>query len=170
MEGTNPRPAVPTAQPNRPITSSDRIKELNEVDGAVAQLLYAAGEAIRILGSSSTANNLSSAKSLFLQSITTYFTVLSSIDVRLRRQVYALQEAGLIADGDAKDAKRGATAAGAGTAVVGTGGPFDLSWVNSRGDQAEKDMEREVWSSARLFFERLAEQVDSHEQVQTDRG
>jgi Mediator complex protein len=166
MAETNPEPSDATAKPQKTLTPVDRIKELNEIGHSIAQLLHAAGEAIQILGSNSTATNLASAKSQFLESVTTYFTILSSIDVRLRRQVYALQEAGLITEGDAKDAKKGASAAGAGVGGSAGGGQLDLSWLNSRGDQVEKDMEREVWRKAREFIERLLEQRGRPGQVQ----
>lgn len=170
METTNPKPSIPGQNPNRSSTSFARIQELNGIDRSIAQLLQAAGEAIRILGSNSTANNLPSAKSQFLQFVTTYFTTLSSIDVRLRRQVYGLQEAGLIADGDAKDAKRGASAASAGATAAAGAGPVDLSWLNGRGDQVEKDMEREVWMSARKFVQSLVQQVGPHGYVAGNGG
>lgn len=111
-----PTPTPPPAtKPNiRTITPGERIQELNSIDASIASLLHSAGSAIQILGSSNSSSftadqdvDLATSKSLFLTSITKYFTTLSSIDVRLRRQVYALQEAGLIAEGDARDAKRG---------------------------------------------------------------
>lgn len=158
----------PATKPNiRTITPSERIQELNSIDASIASLLHSAGSAIRVLGSSnsspSTADqdvDLATSKSQFLSSITSYFTTLSSVDVRLRRQVYALQEAGLIADGDARDAKRGAsasasalTSAGGGTGAAG--GELDMSWLDGRGERVEKDMEREVWRRAREFVEGL---------------
>ena len=161
MEGTNPEPSTPTPTPksNRTFTPADRIKELNDIDRSIAHLLHAAGSAIQILGSNLPANNLSSAKSQFLESVTTYFTILSSVDVRLRRQVYALQEAGLIAEGDARDAKRGGLTAGGGGAAGGAGGHLGVNGLNGRGDQVEKEMEREVWRRAREFVQGLVGQA-----------
>ncbi|ERF68542.1 hypothetical protein EPUS_04640 [Endocarpon pusillum Z07020] len=148
-------PAKPTR--TRTFTPLDRIRELNSIDASIPQLLHAAGSAIQILGSQSPSKDLTSSKSQFLDSITTYFTTLSSIDVRLRRQVYALQEAGLIKEGDAKDAKRGGSAAAAALPGngAGAGGGLDVGWLNGGGDQVEKDMEREVWRRAREFLETL---------------
>lgn len=150
----------PTKSNHQTVTSTDRIKELNEIDKSISQLPRAAGEAIQILGSNCTAPNLSSAKSQFLESVTTYFTILSSIDVRLRRQVYALQEAGLIAEGDAKDAKRGASAPGPSSG--GGGGQLEVSWLDSGGDRVERDMQREVWRRARELVERLVPETNGN--------
>lgn len=162
-------PPTPPPQPSRSFTSFERIQELNEIDKSIPQLLQAAGLAIQILGSSSSATTLTSAKAQFLESVTTYFTILSSIDVRLRRQVYALQEAGLIAEGDAKDAKRGASAsAAAAGGISGGGGQLDLSWLNSREDQVEKEMEREVWRRAKDFVEKLVGQANGDGRLERD--
>ena len=164
MAESHPEASTLPLDPTRIFTSIDRINELSEIDISVAQLLHAAGEALQILGSNSTVNNLSSAKSQFIEPVRTYFTILSSVDVRLRRQVYALQEAGLAAEGDAKDAKRGASAAGAGVAGVAAGGAqSDVSWLNGHGNQVEEDMEREIWSNARVLVDRLLERVDGLE-------
>lgn len=162
MAESEPNASTSPAKPTRTFTPLDRIRELNSIDASVPQLLHAAGSAIQILGSQSPSKDLTSAKSQFLDSITTYFTTLSSIDVRLRRQVYALQEAGLIKEGDAKDAKRGASAAAAAALPgngAGAGGGMDVGWLNGGGDQVEKDMEREVWRRASEFLERLREQM-----------
>ncbi len=158
---TNPTNPPPT------FTPLDRIRELNSIDASIAQLLHAAGSAIQILGSNSPSQDLASSKAQFLNAITTYFTTLSSIDVRLRRQVYALQEAALIKEGDAKDAKRGGSAT-AGNGVVGAGGGgLDVGWLNGGGDQVEKDMEREVWRRARAFLEGLVEEkINGHGAVE----
>jgi len=168
MEDINSKPPDATSKPERTFTPPDRIKELNDIDASIAQLLYAAGTALQVLGSNSSATTLPSAKAQFLDSITTYFTVLSSIDFRLRRQVYALQEAGLIAEGDTKDAKRGASAAGAGGAASGAVGQLEMSWLNNQGDLVEKDMEREIWKRARDFVEKLVGEVDGRRELQTN--
>lgn len=153
-------PSTPLGKPyNCTFTPASRIKELNSIDHSIVQLLHAAGQAVEVVGSNSAAPDLSSAKSHFLELVTTYFTILSSIDVRLRRQVYALQEAGLIAEGDAKDAKRGASAGGAGGAGNGVGGQWEVNWSNGRGDQVELDMEWEVWRRAREFVDSLVREM-----------
>lgn len=69
--------------------------------------------------------------------------------MRLRRQVYALEEAGLIALGEGRDTKSGQTL---GTDERGAiaGGPLDVSWLNARAsDAVGKSMEKELWARAR---------------------
>ncbi|KAJ5718991.1 hypothetical protein N7493_007446 [Penicillium malachiteum] len=152
--------------PNTTITfsSADRIRQLNDIDQDVAKLINSAGLAIQALSnaspdSSSTHDgSLQAHKTQFKEATAQYFALLSSIDVRLRRQVYALEEASVL--GPDSNSRTGETT-GAGT--TGTGGPgsggaanpLDISWLNSRKDTVGKDKESELWASARQFVEQL---------------
>lgn len=66
--------------------------------------------------------------------------------MRLRRQVYALEEAGLIPVGDERDTRRGRTLNDEDGAVRrGGGGPLDPSWLNARASEGvEVGMRRDV--------------------------
>lgn len=107
--------------------------------------------------------SLDSHKTQFKEATARYFTLLSSIDVRLRRQVYALEEADVLAPesaaraGDTTSAGAGAGAA-AGAAAIGDGegDPLDISWLNSRKDTVGMDKEAELWAAA----SELAEKID----------
>lgn len=126
----------------------------------MTKLIHAAGLAIQALtnskspaeSSSPTGNTLEAHKAAFKAATSQYFALLSSIDVRLRRQVYALEEAGILAPDSA--ASRPSEAAGAGTAG-GAANPLDISWLNSRKDTVGKDKEAELWAAAREFVERI---------------
>lgn len=77
-----------------------------------------------------------------------YFALLSSIDVRLRRQVYALREASIIpANPDPK--LEGVSAATA----ASSRNPLDIGWLNSRTGIIEQEKESELWAEARQFVE-----------------
>lgn len=94
-------------------------------------------------------------KIAFTEHTSAYFSTLSAIEVRLRRQVYALEEAGLIAPGNERDAKRG-RAAGSDEREIVAGGPLDVSWLNARAkDTVGLKMEKDLWSEARAFVEEL---------------
>lgn len=77
--------------------------------------------------------------------------------MRLRRQLYALEEASVL--GSDTPQRTDATAAGAGGPNPGTGpvaaagpsNPLDVSWLNSRKDTVGKDKEAELWAAAREF-------------------
>ena len=101
--------------------------------------------------------SLESHKAQFKEATAQYFALLSSIDVRLRRQVYALEEASVLAPNPTSRTSD-ATGTGAGSTTgpgTGVSNPLDLSWLNSRKDTVGKDKEAELWSEARQFVERL---------------
>ena len=143
-------------------TPATRLAELNDIDRSVSTLLSAAADAVAILSNSCVApkdenslRNTTSARAAFSTAAETYFSTLSSIEVRLRRQVYALEEAELVKAGDERDARRGRALGGnAGLARVG-GGPLDPSWLNARAsDQVGTGMKRELLAQARGWIER----------------
>lgn len=94
--------------------------------------------------------------------------------MRLRRQVYALEEASIIPPESASKAGEPATASGGGgTGATSTTNPFEISWLNSRKDTVGKDKEAELWSEARDFVEKLdssAERSAEGGQEDTSRG
>jgi hypothetical protein len=113
--------------------------------------------------------SLDSHKTQFKEATARYFTLLSSIDVRLRRQVYALEEADVLAPelaaraGDTTSAGAGA-GAGVGTTATATGDgegdPLDISWLNSRKDTVGMDKEAELWAAASELVEKI-DQVEA---------
>lgn len=128
----------------------------------VAKLIHSAGLAIQALtnakpktpSSDVLDGSLESHKTQFKDATQQYFALLSSIDVRLRRQVYALEESSVLAPdpvGRAGDATSGTAGAGAGSAS----NSLDISWLNSRKDTVGKDKEAELWAAARGFVEKL---------------
>jgi hypothetical protein len=124
---------------------------------SVASLLQSAGAAIQVLANPATDSppSLLVQKTAFTEHTSAYFSTLSAIEVRLRRQVYALEEAGLIAPGNERDAKRG-RAAGSDERAIVAGGPLDVSWLNARAkDTVGLKMEKDLWSEARAFVEEL---------------
>ena len=131
-----------------------------------ASLLKSAGQAIKVLGNPPPADSpqptLDSQKAAFTEHSSNYFATLSKIEVGLRRQIYALEEAALIAPGDERDAKRGRTLGGEDTQRAAGAGPLDSSWLNARANTSvEKGMERELWSRARALAENTKQGQDN---------
>ncbi|KAL4967960.1 mediator of RNA polymerase II transcription subunit 11 [Aspergillus stella-maris] len=151
-----------TQSPAQIFTSADRIRQLNDIDKDVAKLIHSAGLAIQALtnaklpntntnsstASSTASNTLDSHKTHFKEATSQYFALLSSIDVRLRRQVYALEEASILAP-DSVAPTRGGEGSG------GASGTLDVSWLNSRKDTVGKEKEAELWRAAREFVEKV---------------
>lgn len=145
----------------------------------VAKLVNSAGLAIQTLtnaksDTSASEDSVEARKTSFKAATSQYFALLSSIDVRLRRQVYALEEAGILASsetttsssfrgGDAAAWAGGGTtsgtAAGSGGTGAGTGSgsfnPLEISWLNSRKDTVGKDKEAALWAATKEFVTRL---------------
>ena len=72
------------------------------------------------------------------------------MDVNLRRQILALEEAQIIPAAAPKDVPglKEQTVVGPGTL-----GNLDVGWLNSRNDKIGKDMEAELWTQARELLE-----------------
>lgn len=119
-------------------------------------------------------------KNTFTTATAQYFSLLSSIDIRLRRQIYALEEAEVIStEAPAKDSHSNSsvpaafaafgggqsstpalqTAAEKSTAsTLGGLGSLDVGWLNSRNDNVGKNMEVELWVKAQDFVRSLIDE------------
>ena len=113
-------------------------------------------------------------KGSFTATTTQYFTLLSSVDVNLRRQLYALEEADIL-PAEAVSNKPTTNLAvpsavqahpqnpslprvGGGNKGVITGGGLgnlDVGWLNSRNDNVGKEMKSELWREAETFVLKL---------------
>lgn len=118
-------------------------------------------------------------KEHFRSAASQYFSLLSSIDVRLRRQVYALEEAEIIPAEALKEQQTSlavpANFAGLvapqisssvkpmppskGVQIGGGLGTLDVGWLNSRNDNVGKEMEAELWAKAEDFVKALEVKV-----------
>lgn len=147
-----------------PVSSEDRIKELNAVDHDISQLLACASKAIGLLPNDDYDEpnpRLEDVKDKFQQASSDYFATLSSVEVRLRRQIYALDEAGLIAKGTRQDAERATSMNEDQTSRRAGGGPLDSSWLNARAkDSSGQALKREALDEAKLFLKRSGIEVE----------
>ena len=148
-------------------------------------MVQAAGLAIKALTSSpadSTQGELSDSaqgpKDAFSTSTATYFRLLDSIGVRLRRQIYALEEADIIssdlpskevgsvpANSLATSPSSSQTHVGADKgSSLGTGslGNLDVAWLNSRRDIVGKEMEAQIWAQTKSLLQEVEKQRTSH--------
>lgn len=166
----DPPLSSPTSRPTAPLVSpTQRITELNEIDQSISTLLSAASAAIGVLSNApppgvprNPLQDPTTARSTFTEAASTYFSTLSSIQVRLRRQVYALEEAELVKPGDEADARKGRKFAGdTGISRVG-GGSLDPSWLNARvSNKVAEGMKREMLSRTVDFIERSERKAES---------
>ncbi|MCJ1437351.1 hypothetical protein MMC27_006738 [Xylographa pallens] len=151
-------------------TSADRINQLNDIDRDVTKLLHSAGLAVKALTGQTSldaeekSTSVEQQKSSFTAATSQYFSLLSSIDVRLRRQVYALEEADIIpAEAASKESQGSQSVSGNPsqanqdrTSIQSGGlGNLDIGWLNSRNDRVGKEMEAEIWKQARDLVEEI---------------
>lgn len=146
----------------------------------MTKLIRSAGLAIQALTNTKpdsapadSDGSLESHKTQFQDATAQYFALLSSIDVRLRRQVFALEEASLVAP---ESTSRTGDAAGTSAGIGGASGaaaaanPLDISWLNSRKDTVGKDKEAELWAAARQYVEQLNQTPGESKSSETQNG
>lgn len=194
--------STPSQDPSAVIfTPSERIKQLNEIDKVptppflssplhqsinripraqdLSHLLHSAGAAIEALTlppSSPSSAEEDNPNEKFRNTAAQYFSLLSSIDVRLRRQIYALEEADILSPSSSAVEKvelqlpgsqgststlgssQGTTAASGGKGGVGMG-VLDVGWLNSRNDSVGKEMEAELWRELEGLVEGVEKKV-----------
>ena len=128
----------------------------------IATLLKHAGVAIKTMTNETPdgekdSRSLEEKKEAFNAAVSSYFSTLSSVDVNLRRQIYALEDADIIprdiinAAGQIDNRRPPA---------VPSMGSLDVSWLNSRKDRVAKRKEAELWKEAR----ELVDEADGMQQ------
>lgn len=189
------------------ITPAERIRELSAINADVPALLSSAGNAVNALTDRPVKtlsedadqmddvqgeNTLAAHKEAFTEHTTAYFTHIQSIMARLRRQAYALEEAGIIAaeaptlstTGAAPEATSARPAGGAGIARRGPTAPqqrqaaedgdritngglgsLDVGLLNSRGNSVGLDKEAELMAEAKQMLSDMLEERQSQRGV-----
>lgn len=91
-----------------------------------------------------------------------FLLTLHSVDVRLKRQIMGLEEAGIIS---LKENKGQASLEPNG---IGNIGNLDVGWLNSRSNKVERDMEAELWERAKEHLEGISSSTDGQESSTKD--
>lgn len=95
-----------------------------------------------------------------------FFDTLHMVEVGLKRQLWALEEAGIITLSEANDAAGGADAPAATENALrpngnGNVGNLDTGWLNSRGNHVDRVKEVEVWKRVRETLEGRQREAES---------
>lgn len=86
-----------------------------------------------------------------------FLNTLRSVDVRLKRQIFGLEEAGILTLDKAKPKdEEGGARPSLEPNGLGMVGNLDVGWLNSRSNQVEREMEAELWTKAREHLASLA--------------
>ncbi|KJX95511.1 hypothetical protein TI39_contig4107g00001 [Zymoseptoria brevis] len=166
------------------ISPEERIRELSTINTDVAALLTSAGHAINSLTNrplerntsdedtemdDATANCLEDHKKAFAQHTTEFFEGLQGVVARLRRQAYALEEAGIITPDtlglgsvqapvvSVQGGRSGAAQQEVENVKNGGLGNFDVGWLNSRGNKVGRDKEKELVIEAKELLEKVVQ-------------
>ncbi|KAI9896963.1 hypothetical protein N3K66_007985 [Trichothecium roseum] len=147
---------------HKPFTIEENIRQLNDVDKDVVQLMNHMSTALNMVsvpqsssGTPNTSFDPEDQKDAFKANTSAFLSTLHSIDVRLKRQIFALEEAGMV-DLSAKTKAQSVGVPKASLKPNGFGavGNLDVGWLNSQGSKVERDMESELWAKARAFIEK----------------
>lgn len=152
---------------HEPFTVEENIQQLNDIDKSIAQLMKHTATALNALAlppsttsAEGTVHSVDppSQKEAFHSSTDSFLTTLHEVEVRMKRQILALEEAGIINLAGAARQEPGAGAPKAKPSLkpngMGTVGNLDVGWLNSQGSRVERDMEAELWTKASDFLEK----------------
>lgn len=153
------------------ITPAERIRQLNGISGETASILQDAGQACKALSlqAGDEGSDIDARKAQFEESSKAVFTGIQSITAQLRRQVYALEEAGITAAEAPTSSSRAqqpnAASGRSGSAAApqadveritnGGLGNLDVGWLNSRGNKVGAEKEAELMKEARELAQKL---------------
>ncbi len=159
------------------IPPADRIRELLVINADVAAMLQSAGQAINSLtdrpldategddahmSDEKRITSVEERKEAFTENTKAYYTHLQAVVARLRRQAYALEEAGIIAPEPSSlgglqqkqsVGQGGLNAQGMERITNGGLGNLDVGWLNSRGNKVGVDKESELLDEAKKLLE-----------------
>ncbi|KAF7531855.1 hypothetical protein G7054_g8469 [Neopestalotiopsis clavispora] len=166
--------------PFAPFTTAERIQQLGEIDESIVSLLRTAGAAIQSLNkkdpnegdgvmdlggggdadSDDDEDDESGKDRAFKHQMNDFMRTLRSVNVRMKRQIWGLEEAGIIKSsdapaGDAAGDENGKTLEPDGNGKIGG---MDVGWLNSRSNKVERDMESELWDQAEAFLNDMIKQ------------
>ncbi|KAK3110705.1 hypothetical protein LTR53_014733 [Teratosphaeriaceae sp. CCFEE 6253] len=150
-------------------TPAMRIRELNDISSSVAETLRHMGETIRALSPSTHGggDSADARKSTFDEHLKAAYEGVQAFQARMKRQAYALEEAGIIAPDATAQTTAGSQQQQQPQGVApGRGGPapvavaeleritngglgqLDVGWLNSRGNKVGVEKEAELLQEA----------------------
>lgn len=148
---------------HKPFTVKENIQQLNEIDKSIVQLMNHVATSLNAVSVPSAGDdsrkgeiNPATQKEALHTSADDFLDTLHSVDVRMKRQIMALEEARII-DLSGPPKKDEATKIGKASLKpngMGNVGNLDVGWLNSRGSKVERDMEAELWSKANDFLQK----------------
>ncbi|KAL9946412.1 hypothetical protein D7B24_006986 [Verticillium nonalfalfae] len=155
-------PPTDNADNSNTFSLEERISQLCEIDKNIVALMSHTATALTSLSPQPHIPQAQQTET-FKSAMDGLLSTLHTVDVRMKRQILALEEAGIIRlRQDAKvmneDAKIVAKPSLEPNGVGGIGA-LDVGWLNSRNSKVERDMEAELWARMRALLERQGGQA-----------
>ncbi|KAM0283277.1 hypothetical protein ACHAQH_002571 [Verticillium albo-atrum] len=155
-DATPMEPQPPTPADTNTFTLEERISQLCEIDKNIVALMSHTATALTSLSPQPHVPKAQQTET-FKTAMDGLLSTLHTVDVRMKRQILALEEAGIIRlRQDAKvmneDAKIVAKPSLEPNGIGGIGA-LDVGWLNSRNSKVERDMEAELWARMRVLLE-----------------
>ncbi|KAG9253107.1 mediator complex, subunit Med11 [Emericellopsis atlantica] len=140
---------------HKPFTVEENIRQLNAIDQSIVQLMNHTANALNAVSMPHAASevDVASQKQGLQDATDAFLDALNSVEVRMKRQIMALEEAGIV---NLKPAAKG-TKVSLKPDGMGNVGKLDIGWLNSRGNKVEREMEAELWSKAKDYLEKESE-------------
>jgi hypothetical protein len=151
---------------HKPFTVEENIRQLNDIDKSIVQLMNHTATALKAVSMpSSSANGVDGSKpetdpatqkEALHTATDSFLDILHSVDVKMKRQIMALDEAGIVNLAPVPKQEPGSTGTKPSLKPNGMGnvGSLDVGWLNSRGSKVEREMEAELWTKAKEFLEK----------------
>ncbi|KAI1123010.1 mediator complex, subunit Med11 [Nemania abortiva] len=152
-------------EPFVPFTKAERIQQLGNIDKQIVSLLRYTGQAIQCLGKPDEGVSMTDTDPIeqYKQSMEGFMRTLRNVNVGIKRQIWGLEEAGIISlskkelatreeggEVQASNARNKLEPDGSGKI-----GGLDVGWLNSRSSQVERDMEADLWQEVEDILQRL---------------
>ncbi|CAK7267700.1 hypothetical protein SEPCBS119000_002684 [Sporothrix epigloea] len=163
---------------HEPFTLTERFEQLAEIDNDIIKLLSLANGTVlplltpvdtapdsHAISANSTGNDTESRVTSFKEAMDSFLTTLHAVDVRLKRQIWGLEEAGIISLKESKST--GVSLEPNGVGDIGT---LDIGLLNSTSSKIDREMEAELWATMRATLEHLDQDKPSEDTNGAQRG
>lgn len=98
-----------------------------------------------------------------------FLNTLHAVDVRLKRQIFGLEEAGILTLDKAKTKDEdGGARPSLEPNGLGMVGNLDVGWLNSRSNQVETEMEAELWTKTHQSLGAVAGRSNTNGNAQNE--
>ena len=168
------------------LTPADRIRELNDINGGISDMLKHMAQAINALSPNSQpgGNGVEARKEVFEQQSRAAYVAIQAFNATMKRQAYALEEAGIITPDPYAAGSEGLSKAQQQMQAQNRGnnnapkipptqqlnperikngglGNFDVGWLNSRGNKVGAEKEAELIQEAKELLAKAMNSGDS---------